>query len=129
MNYKQLAQIHVGYQEKGLSILAFPCNQFGKQEPGTHEEIKKFVKGYNFEGDMFAKINVNGAEAIPLYRFLKAQQGGILGSFIKWNFTKFLIDREGTVVARYGPSTKPNDILPKIEELLATPAKVGPADS
>jgi glutathione peroxidase len=123
VNYKQLSPIHVGYEAKGLSILCFPCNQFGKQEPGTDEEIKKFIAGYQFGGDVFSKINVNGKDAAPLYKFLKKQKGGILGSFIKWNFTKFLVDCDGNVTQRFGPTTKPNDILPQIDALLAKEAK------
>lgn len=129
MNYKQLQEIHVGYRDKGLAILCFPCNQFGKQEPGSNEAIKAFIKGYSFEGDIFGKINVNGSKAIPLYKFLKKKQGGTLGSFIKWNFTKFLIDRDGTVTERFGPSTKPNDILKTIKVLLDKPPSGGSMES
>ena len=102
------------YNEAGqqLAVLAFPCNQFGSQEPGTNQEIKQFAEGYNVQFDMFEKINVNGANANPLWVFLKDKQGGLLGSGIKWNFTKFVIDKEGNPVARLGPMDDP---IPKVE--------------
>ena len=106
------------YREKGLRILGFPCNQFGKQEPGTEQQIKDFIKQYNVHFDMFSKIDVNGSNAHPLYVFLKKQQGGTLIDAIKWNFSKFLVDRNGICVQRYGPRTPPNDIIPDIEKLL-----------
>nr|XP_045584830.1 phospholipid hydroperoxide glutathione peroxidase-like [Procambarus clarkii] len=99
----------------GLCILAFPCNQFGGQEPGTEEEIKKFAQGYGVKFDMFSKVKVNGNDAHPLWNFLKSKQGGTLGNFIKWNFTKFLIDKEGNPVSRYSPQTNP---IPAIEKYL-----------
>ena len=123
MNYREMSEILIGHREKGFSILAFPCNQFGKQEPGTHEEIKKFAAKYDFQGDMFAKCEVNGSGALPLYKFLKSKKKGLLGSFIKWNFTKFLLDRDGNVVRRFGPSTSPKAMLKVIEALLEAPAK------
>jgi glutathione peroxidase len=101
-------------------ILGFPSNQFANQEPGTNEEIKQFCRlTYGVEFDMFAKVDVNGENEIPLYTYLKKQAGGILGTeSIKWNFTKFLIDKNGNVVERYGSITKPEEIEPKIKELI-----------
>jgi glutathione peroxidase-family protein len=111
-NYTQLVQLHREFSEtRGLRILAFPCNQFANQEPGTEEEIKQYAAGYGVEFDMFSKINVNGSNAHPLYKYLKKKQTGNLGSFIKWNYTKFLCDRNGIPVKRYGPNTSPLDIV------------------
>jgi len=112
VNYAQLAELHSKYSPQ-LAVIGFPCNQFGGQEPGTAEEIKAFVQQYNVKFDMMQKINVNGAEADPLWDFLKKKQGGLMGNFIKWNFTKFLIDAEGNPVARYSPKTDPK---PEIEK-------------
>ncbi|KAA0195784.1 Glutathione peroxidase, partial [Hyalella azteca] len=89
------------------NILAFPCNQFGNQEPGTPQEIKEFVKQYNVQFDVFAKVKVNGDDADPLWKFLKKKQGGLLGDFIKWNFTKFVVDKNGVPVSRHSPKTNP----------------------
>uniref|UniRef100_A0A3Q2DD15 phospholipid-hydroperoxide glutathione peroxidase n=1 Tax=Cyprinodon variegatus TaxID=28743 RepID=A0A3Q2DD15_CYPVA len=110
VNYTQLAEMHAKYAEKGLRILAFPCNQFGGQEPGTDAEIKEFAKGYNAEFDLFSKIDVNGDSAHPLWKWMKAQPKGkgFLSNNIKWNFTKFLINKEGEVVKRYGPNEDPS---------------------
>uniref|UniRef100_UPI0040535BFB De novo designed 2OBI-1 n=1 Tax=synthetic construct TaxID=32630 RepID=UPI0040535BFB len=118
VNYKQLVELHERYAERGLRILAFPCNQFGKQEPGSNAEIKEFMARYNVKFDMFAKIDVNGDSAHPLWKWLREQPNGkgIGGNAIKWNFTKFLIDKEGKVVKRYGPMDEPKVIeadLPK----------------
>uniref|UniRef100_A0A0E9WV83 Glutathione peroxidase n=1 Tax=Anguilla anguilla TaxID=7936 RepID=A0A0E9WV83_ANGAN len=108
--YTQLAQMHATYAERGLRILGFPCNQFGKQEPGTEEQIKEFAKGYHAEFDLFSKIDVNGENAHPLWKWMKEQPKGkgTLGNNIKWNFTKFLINREGQVVKRYSPMEDPS---------------------
>lgn len=95
----------------GLRILAFPCNQFGSQEPGTNEEIKAFAAKYGVEFDMFDKVDVNGKNAHPLYDYLKSKQGGTLGNFIKWNFTKFVTNKEGIPVARFAPTDDP---IPKV---------------
>jgi len=122
LNYEQLQQIHEKYSDQGLRILAFPCNQFGNQEPGTDEDIIEFVKKYNVTFDMFHKINVNGANAIPLYKWLKEKLPGTITNAIKWNFTKFLSDRNGVPQKRYAPNFAPNDIIPDIERLLAQEA-------
>uniref|UniRef100_A0A8V1AGW9 Glutathione peroxidase n=1 Tax=Gallus gallus TaxID=9031 RepID=A0A8V1AGW9_CHICK len=109
VNYTQLVDLHARYAEKGLRILAFPCNQFGKQEPGDDAQIKAFAEGYGVKFDMFSKIEVNGDGAHPLWKWLKEQPKGrgTLGNAIKWNFTKFLINREGQVVKRYSPMEDP----------------------
>mmetsp|Transcript_6295 Transcript_6295/g.6185 ORF Transcript_6295/g.6185 Transcript_6295/m.6185 type:complete len:112 (+) Transcript_6295:182-517(+) len=105
------------YRERGLSILAFPCNQFFGQEPGTHEEIKSFVRGIGAKFDIFAKIKVNGKEACDLYKFLRLSCR-LRGSKIGWNFGKFLVDRQGNVFQYYGPRTEPRKIVQDIEKLL-----------
>jgi len=117
VNYTQLVELHKKYSETGvkLAILAFPCNQFGSQEPGTNAEIKKFAAGYGVKFDMFDKIDVNGKNAHPLWIYLKEKEGGLLGSSIKWNFTKFIIDKEGKPVARLGPMDDP---IPKVENVI-----------
>lgn len=114
-NYTQLQQLHEKYSEShGLRILGFPCNQFGHQEPEKEDAIKEFIKQYNVQFDMFSKINVNGDNAHPLWKYLKSKQGGTLGSFIKWNFTKFLVDKQGQPVARYAPNHEPLAIEPDL---------------
>lgn len=117
-NYTQLQALHAKYAEsKGLRILGFPCNQFGSQEPGTEAEIKTFVTDkFNVQFDMFSKINVNGNDGHPLFKYLKHKQGGTLGDFIKWNFTKFLVNKEGIPVKRYAPNTEPNSIEKDFEK-------------
>ncbi|KQS47075.1 MULTISPECIES: glutathione peroxidase [unclassified Sphingomonas] len=118
--YDGLEALHRDYAERGFEVLAFPCNQFGGQEPGDAEEIANFCTlTYDVTFPVFAKIDVNGAGADPLFERLKSDAPGVLGSkAIKWNFTKFLIDREGSVVDRYAPTTKPEDIRKDIEKLL-----------
>jgi glutathione peroxidase len=118
--YKGLEEIYSKYKEKGFVVLGFPCNQFGGQEPGGPEDIQSFCSlTYGVDFPIFEKIEVNGANAHPLYQYLKKQATGILGTeAIKWNFTKFLIDREGKVVDRYAPSTTPADLTSEIEKLL-----------
>ena len=118
-NYTQLQALHAKYAEsKGLRILAFPCNQFGSQEPWPEAEIKKFATDkYGVQFDMFSKINVNGSEAHPLFKYLKHKQGGTLGDFIKWNFTKFLVNKEGIPVKRFAPNNDPNSIEKDFEKL------------
>jgi len=118
--YAGLEKLYQTYQEQGFEVLGFPSNQFGKQEPGSDEKIKFFCQGsYDVHFDMFSKIDVNGENADPLYSYLKRKQGGFLWmDSIKWNFTKFLVDREGNVVDRFAPSTKPMSIKKDIEKLL-----------
>ena len=121
--YAGLEQLYRTYQERGFAVLAFPCNQFGRQEPGSAEEIESFCeKSYSVSFPMFAKIDVNGAGAHPLYRWLKRSTRGPLDFFdggrVRWNFTKFLVDREGKAVARFGSSTAPRSLAGRIEALL-----------
>ncbi|SEI94958.1 glutathione peroxidase [Paraburkholderia diazotrophica] len=118
--YAGLQKLHEQYGVRGLQVLGFPCNQFGKQEPGDATQIGAFCeKNYGVTFQMFDKIEVNGAEAHPLFKYLKDEAPGVLGiEAIKWNFTKFLIDRNGTVVKRYAPTTKPETIADDIEALL-----------
>lgn len=109
--YEGLQKLYDKYKDKGFVILDFPCNQFGHQAPGTEDEIQTFCTlKYKTTFPLFAKIDVNGKNADPLFVFLKKQKGGFMGSDIKWNFTKFLVSRDGTVVERYAPVTKPEQI-------------------
>ncbi|KAF4375828.1 hypothetical protein F8388_019959 [Cannabis sativa] len=119
-NYKELNVLYEKYKDKvGFEILAFPCNQFAGQEPGNNEEIQDVVcTRFKAEFPIFDKVEVNGKEAAPLYKFLKAQKGGIFGDGIKWNFTKFLVNKEGKVVERYAPTTAPLKIEKDIQNLL-----------
>lgn len=118
--YEGLESLHREYAERGLSILGFPCNQFGKQEPGNADDIRSFCStNYDVTFPMHAKLEVNGPGADPLYEHLKAAQPGLLGSKrIKWNFTKFLLDRSGTVIHRFAPLAKPAQLRGAIEALL-----------
>jgi glutathione peroxidase len=118
--YAGLQQLHEQYAARGFEVLGFPCNQFGKQEPGDAAQIGSFCeKNFGVTFPMFEKIDVNGPSAHPLYRYLTAEARGLLGlAAIKWNFTKFLIDRTGEVVKRYAPTTKPESIASDIEALL-----------
>ncbi len=117
--YKELQDLYLKYKDKGFEILDFPCNQFGKQAPGSNDELASFCEmKYKTTFQTFAKIDVNGKSADPLYVYLKEQEKGFLGEAIKWNFTKFLIDKEGNVVDRYAPITRPLKIEDKIIELL-----------
>ena len=118
--YAGLQKLHEEYAARGLEVLGFPCNQFGKQEPGDATQIGSFCeKNYGVSFPMFEKIDVNGANAHPLYRYLTGEAPGLLGlEGIKWNFTKFLVGRDGTVVKRYAPVTKPDAITGDIEKLL-----------
>jgi glutathione peroxidase len=118
--YEGLESLYKEYGPRGLVVLGFPCNQFGAQEPGDAAEIANFCSlTYHVSFPMFAKIEVNGDNAHPLYRFLKSEKAGLLGTEgIKWNFTKFLVDREGNVVERYAPATKPEELRKTIEALL-----------
>jgi glutathione peroxidase len=110
--YKGLEALYEKFRAKGLVVLGFPCDQFGHQEPGDEEEIKNFCSlNYDVQFPLFAKIDVNGANAHPLYKYLKGEAKGLLGSeSIKWNFTKFLVDRDGKVVRRYAPTDTPQSI-------------------
>jgi glutathione peroxidase len=117
--YKDLEALQQAYGARGFSVLGFPCNQFGRQEPGNATEIGEFCeRNYAISFPMFDKIDVNGANAHPLYQYLRAEKSGLLGSSIKWNFTKFLIDRSGKVVARHAPTTTPKALTRDIEALL-----------
>ena len=117
--YVGLQELYDKYQEQGFEILDFPCNQFGNQAPGTQEEIGQFcISKYAITFKQFLKIDVNGENEDPLYTFLKSQQGGVMGNKIKWNFTKFLVDRQGNVVERFGSTTTPEKIDAKVAELL-----------
>ncbi|KAK7396357.1 hypothetical protein VNO78_17297 [Psophocarpus tetragonolobus] len=120
-NYTQLTEIYSRYKDRGLEILAFPCNQFLKQEPRSSQEAEEFAcTRFKAEFPIFNKVRVNGSDTAPVYKFLKANKPGFLGSRIKWNFTKFLVDKEGKVLQRYGPTTSPlsieNDIRTALEE-------------
>ena len=117
--YEGLETLYKNFKDKGLVILGFPCNQFGGQEPGSAEEISKFCSlKYGVTFQMFQKIEVNGDNADPLYKYLKTVLPGTFGNDIKWNFTKFLLDKKGNPVNRYASTTKPNDIVTDIEKLL-----------
>ncbi|MFT0878824.1 glutathione peroxidase [Rhodopseudomonas sp. G2_2311] len=117
--YKGLEALQQKYGARGFSVLGFPCNQFGAQESGDEAQIAQFCSvNYGVTFPMFAKIDVNGAGAHPLYKFLKDEKGGLLGSAIKWNFTKFLVDRSGRVVSRHAPTTTPEALSKEIETLL-----------
>lgn len=118
--YDGLEKLYQTYRDRGFEVLGFPCNQFGAQEPGNAEEIEQFCKvNFGVTFPLMAKIDVNGTNASPLYGWLKTEAKGLMGSTsIKWNFTKFLIGRDGTVVKRYGPTDKPEAIAKDIEALL-----------
>ncbi|KAF3330933.1 glutathione peroxidase 2 [Carex littledalei] len=118
-NYKEMNVLYEKYRDKGFEILAFPCNQFAGQEPGSNVEIEETVcSRFKAEFPIFEKINVNGKNTSPLYKYLKSQKGGFLGSGIKWNFTKFLVGKNGAVVGRYSPNTSPSKIESDIQKLL-----------
>ena len=115
-----LQKLHSEYADEGLVVLGFPCNQFGNQDPGDNEEIGAFCeKNYGVTFAMFEKVDVNGDDAHPLYQWLRQEKGGVLGDSIKWNFTKFLVGRDGTVLKRYGSTTAPEKITDDIEKALA----------
>ena len=117
--YEGLQKLYDKYKDMGLEILDFPCNQFGHQVPGTEEEIQEFCTlKYKTTFPLFAKVEVNGKNEEPLFRYLKSQEGGFLGDDIKWNFTKFLVTRDGIVVGRFAPITKPENIEGDILKLL-----------
>lgn len=117
--YKELQELYVACKEKGFEILDFPCNQFGHQAPGSNDELVGFCQmKYNTTFRTFGKVDVNGNDAHPLFNYLKEEAKGILGNLVKWNFTKFLVTREGNVVKRFAPITVPSKIKSSIEELL-----------
>lgn len=117
--YDGLQKLYEKYKDQGFVVLGFPCNQFGKQEPGDEKEIANFCTDtFNVTFPMMSKIEVNGENAHPLYKFLKKEKGGVLGDEIKWNFTKFLVDKEGNLVDRFAPQKTPEEIEDNIKELL-----------
>ncbi|ERJ11702.1 glutathione peroxidase [Haloplasma contractile] len=117
--YEGLQSLYESYHTKGLEILAFPCNQFMNQEPGTNEDIKQFCSiNYNVTFKILNKVDVNGENTHPLYNYLKSRKKGVLGGRVKWNFTKFLVDKNGEVVKRFAPTTPPDKIKKFIEVLL-----------
>ncbi len=122
--YKGLEALHRSLNPRGFSVLGFPCNQFGGQEPGDAAQIEQFCSSnYAVTFPMFAKIDVNGSNAHPLFNYLKSAKSGLLGPSIKWNFTKFLVDRSGNVVARHAPTAKPEGLTKEIETRLSTDPK------
>ncbi|MEG1503293.1 MAG: glutathione peroxidase [Enterococcus sp.] len=117
--YEGLQNLYEKYQAQGFEVLDFPCNQFGHQAPGSNEEVADFCQlKYHTTFQTFAKIDVNGENEDPLYSYLKSAQGGLLNKAVKWNFTKFLVDREGNVIKRYASQTKPEEIAKDIEAQL-----------
>lgn len=117
--YDGLEDLYEKYRDRGFEVLDFPCNQFLNQAPQSDDEISSFCSlKYGVSYRQFAKIDVNGKNESPLYTYLKSKKGGVMGRKIKWNFTKFLVDRNGEVISRYSPSVKPEDIGPEIEKLL-----------
>ena len=117
--YRGLEALHRQFSPRGFAVLGFPCNQFGAQEPGDASQIAKFCESnYAITFPMFTKIDVNGSNEHPLYKYLKHEKSGLLGPSIKWNFTKFLVDRSGKVVGRYAPTDSPEGLKKKIEALL-----------
>jgi glutathione peroxidase len=118
--YQELQELYEKYKDRGFSVLGFPCNQFMNQEPGTEEEIESFCQvNYGVTFPMFKKVDVNGKDAHPLFVYLTENAPGLLGvKAVKWNFTKFLVDANGTGIKRFAPATKPKDIIPDIEALL-----------
>ncbi|KAJ7536862.1 hypothetical protein O6H91_12G085600 [Diphasiastrum complanatum] len=118
-NYTELSELYTKYKDQGFEILAFPCNQFGGQEPGSNEDIVQFAcTRFKAEFPIFDKVDVNGENTAPIYKFLKKEKGGFLGDGIKWNFAKFLVDKDGNVVDRYAPTTSPKSIEKDIKKLL-----------
>ncbi|UVI30798.1 glutathione peroxidase [Paenibacillus spongiae] len=119
--FKELQQLYEKYKEQGFTVLGFPCNQFREQEPGTNSQVEQSCQlNFGVGFPLFAKIDVNGKDADPLYVYLKNEASGLLGSKIKWNFTKFLIDRSGNVVKRFSPTTRPMKFEDRIVKLLGT---------
>ena len=117
--YQGLQELHDAYADQGFAVLGFPCDQFGGQEPGTDEEISDFCeRSFGVTFPLFSKVDVNGPDAHPVFEHLRAEKGGLLGNRIKWNFTKFLVGRDGRVIDRYAPTTKPERLAGDIEEAL-----------
>lgn len=117
--YEGLEKLYQEYKNEGLVILGFPCNQFGSQEPGSEDDIQEFCQvNYGVSFPMFSKVDVNGANTHEVFQFLKSRLGGLLGSKIKWNFTKFVIDKEGVPVKRFAPTTKPESMEGYLKKLL-----------
>jgi glutathione peroxidase len=118
--YKDLQNLYEKYQDQGLEVLGFPCNQFGAQEPGTNEEVKSFCDlNYSVSFKMFDKIDVNGSDASPLFKFLKHESPGIMGTeAIKWNFTKFLVNKDGQVIKRFAPKDGESEIESELQKIL-----------
>ncbi|CAN8308272.1 unnamed protein product [Cochlearia groenlandica] len=122
-NYTELAELYTKYKSHGFEILAFPCNQFDNQEPGSNEEILEFAcTRFKAEYPIFDKVDVNGDTAAPIFKFMKASKGGIFGDDIKWNFGKFLVDKDGNVVDRFAPTTSPLSIEKDLKKLLGVVA-------
>jgi len=118
--YEGLQKLYDDYGDQGLTVLGFPCDQFGHQEPGTEDEIGAFCeKNFGVTFPLFSKVDVNGDDAHPVFQWLRAEKGGLLGSKIKWNFTKFLIGKDGQVIDRFAPTTKPEKLADDIEKALA----------
>jgi len=118
--YEGLQTLHDEYKARGFTVLGFPCDQFGGQEPGADDEIAAFCqKNFGVDFPLFSKIEVNGDGAHPLYEWLRSQKGGLLGDRIKWNFTKFLVGKDGRVIERYAPTTKPEKLGDDIEKALS----------
>jgi glutathione peroxidase len=117
--YEGLQRLHADLAADGFTVLGFPCDQFGHQEPGDEEEVRGFCdRNFGVTFPMFAKVDVNGSRAHPLFRWLRSEAGGVLGSRIKWNFTKFLVGRDGRVIARYAPATTPDRLRADVEQAL-----------
>jgi glutathione peroxidase len=117
--FKDLQELYEKYHDRGFYVLGFPCNQFGNQEPGTDEEIRNFCEiNYRVTFPLFQKVDVKGENQHPLFKYLTQSAQGLLNKEIKWNFTKFLVDRQGNVVKRFAPTTSPKKIAPEIEALL-----------
>lgn len=117
--YKGLQKLYEEFRDEGFVVLGFPCDQFAHQEPGSDEEIGAFCeRNYGVEFPLFSKIEVNGSDAHPLYEWLKSEKSGVLGGRIKWNFTKFLVGRDGHVIDRFGPNRKPEDLREAVEAAL-----------
>jgi glutathione peroxidase len=117
--YEGLQSLYAKYKDRGFAVLGFPCDQFGHQEPGSDDDIKSFCQlNYGVSFPLFSKIEVNGPNTHPVFEFLKSKKGGLLGDSIKWNFTKFLVDKKGSVVERFAPTTTPSAIEAQIEKEL-----------